>query len=282
MDLEAQEQASENDTGSDAAFLAGLNGTESEQTETPAARGDEATGQQAAEEQAATLEPKYVQITEEQWNDLTQRAAKIDEIEGRTKQGLDKAFGSIGGVTQQLNELRNGGSGIDLSADGFKNLRELGFEDVAEAISKDLNAALGKRGSAAPAAAPAASQPAAPDMSEFETRVAAQIAEAREQAVRETNTEMLTAAHPDWLAVRETPEFQAMVRAKPAAWQEEFWNTTKASVVINAFNEFKQSRRAAPAPRQNRFAAAETPRGTGGHLPAPLSKDPFLQGLEEG
>jgi len=259
MDPETLEQGTEADDD----FAAGL--SDEQQTETPALVEAPAD----PEEQPA---PKYVQITEEDWAALQARAAKIDEIEGSTKKGLDKAFGSIGGVTQALNELRQGGV-TELSVDDFKNLKALGFDDLTEAIVADLGAAMKK-------APKAAAAPAAPDLSEFESRFDAKLAERAEQITRAYETKLLTATHPDWQQQRDTPEFQAMVAAKPAEWREQFWNTTDSGFLISTFNEFKAAQKArTTSTRRDRLAAAETPRGSGGN-PGPIEKDPFLEGLE--
>ena len=100
---------------------------------------------------------------------------------------------------------------------------------------------------------------------------------------------LLSKDHPDWKQIDADPAFAQWVAAQPDEFKQTLAQASQSydsAVVSNAMTMFKQSRKAAPAPRRtdpatawkSRTEAAVTPRGTGGTA-AGDSTDPFLSGF---
>lgn len=106
-------QAEELDAGNDD-FSAGFDDAP---TERPAVE------ERAEEVAEADLAPKMAQITEEQYKQLLDRAASIDQIKAQQDKGLSTAFGKIGGIERVLSQIQSGVA-LDVSEDDFEEMRK--------------------------------------------------------------------------------------------------------------------------------------------------------------
>src|SRR6058998_3438590 len=88
-----QDQLDSNDDD----FTAGFDGADAP-TATPETKPAETAAATPDATPVVTQAPKYVQITQEQFDGLMSSAAKIDEIKATQHSQLDKAFGKIGGI----------------------------------------------------------------------------------------------------------------------------------------------------------------------------------------
>lgn len=89
----------------------------------------------------------------------------------------------------------------------------------------------------------------------------------------------LKADHPDYITVRETPEYRAWLASKTPEYQEMFNNTWNPAVVSKGLTEFKESLKA-KAQKTKRLEGAITPAGVP-HKPGP-SVLPDEEGFNRG
>lgn len=248
-----------------AAFAAGFNDTETP-ADTPAPSGSGEAGQTGGEGGSAADAPQqFVQITRGEWDAYLQRQA---DLQAELVKLRDTATGQIGGLQRALTQVQ---SGAELTADDFAGLKELGLDDVAESIARDLSSALKK----VPRVAHV--EPAAPVDPEAITR----------KVLFDIGVRGLEEAHPDFREVRDSAAFQEFMSKKPQAEQVEFATTINPAFASRYFTEFKKQRAAAPtaSTRRDRFAAAETPRGS--PTPPPRGggqseRDAFKEGFASG
>jgi len=242
-------------------FAAGLSDTP---TETPAV-----VQEQPQEE---TPQPKYRQITEDEWNEIATRAAAAESLKATLEKVSGTAFGKIGGIERTLAQLQSSGVG-EVSVDDFTKLRDE-FPDLAEMLVEGLNGALKK--------SPRGQQQAPVDFSELENKFNATLAERLSEQELAFETRLLATRHRDWREVASMPEFEAWRATKPIEYQQKLAGRD-SDFIADALTEFKASRKAATPSdslRRSRIAAAETPRGSGGSVAD--SEDPFMAGLRSG
>lgn len=91
------------------------------------------------------------------------------------------------------------------------------------------------------------------------TRKAARQAERRSER-EEDAMELLSEEHPDYMTVRETPEYKAWLRGKSAEFQTRFASTWNPAIVSRGLDEFKDSLKKREV-KQTRLAGAITPQG---------------------
>lgn len=285
----ASTQARDNATDEhQAAFAAGFEGTTTDDDEHPAGQALEGEGGRAAGDDAgsgedapgasgadataaATPQQQYVQITREEWESALARQA---ELQAELAKLRDTATGQIGGLQRALTQAQ---TGAELTADDFASLRELGLDDVADSIARDLSNALKK----APRVVRLEQQSPAEPAQQFD----------EEQITRRVLFDLgvrgLEEAHPDFREVRDSADFRAFMASKPQQAQEEFASTLSPAVASRYFTEFKQQARqraqASASMRRDRFAAAETPRGTATPPKrAQTERDAFAEGFRTG
>jgi phage terminase Nu1 subunit (DNA packaging protein) len=255
--MNPEEEGATPDDETDAAFAAGLNNDEP--TETPALVETAAEGEPAQEEP-----PKYRQITEDEWNQYSARAAKVDEIDSikaTLEKSLGTAFGKLGGFERTLNEKLSSRSVGNVTLEDVPESLRAELPELAEALVAVVNKA--------------AERAPAPTKQEDEVPIDERI----NQAVQ---TALLTNAHEDWRDVVQTDEFKARVAAQPAKVQERLggWDAAFVSKFIAEHKAaIAKAKEPKPSARKERIEAAATPRGTGGHAPGPSSDDQFLAGL---
>lgn len=263
--MDPQEQAQQEQdpqdfegSGSNADFDAGFN-DEAHPTATP-----DATANEPPAEAAPAAPPKYRQITEQEFEELRQRAAAI---EATRQQDRDATFGKIGGLERQLQALARAGVG-EVSRDDFAELADE-FPDLAELTVKGLNRALAKVAGAAPA-------PAAP----VDERVQAALQPHLQRIERRALMQM----HPDLPAIEASPEFGAWLGAQKPEVLHRLQTDIDSAFVGEAITAFKASRKPAAAnttaaTRKSRLEAAVTPRGSGTNAPASTDEDQFIAGF---
>lgn len=260
MDPQEQEQEQSTLEQVEDAFAAGL---EDAPTETPAVL------QEPPQEEAP--QPKYRQITEDEWNEIQTRAAAADTLKATLEKVSGTAFGKIGGIERTLAQLQSSGVG-EVSVEDFTKLRDE-FPDLAEMLVEGLNGALKKapRGSG---------EPATVDLSEIESKFNATLAERLDAQELAFETRLLASKHRDWKDVTATTEFAAWSATKPVEFQQQLAGRD-SDFIADALTEFKARNKAAnDSLRRSRIAAAETPRGSGGN--AVDHEDPFMAGLKSG
>jgi|GEM_PF-2723421 len=82
----------------------------------------------------------------------------------------------------------------------------------------------------------------------------------RQQERQEDAIEALKDEHPDFMTVRDTPEYKTWLSGKPSEFQEKFTSTWNPAVVARGLTDFKASLKVREV-KQNRLAGAITPQG---------------------
>jgi len=203
---------------------------------------------------------------------IVEKANRVDELNERLRQVSDKAFGSIGNITQQLNFLKQAQTQpkADISKDAFKALTEYyGDDSLAEALANDLR----EIGLIQTPVQPAFSQ------QDFDAALQAKA----EELERSMNMKLLGMRHPDWEDTKDTPEFQGWAATLPEADQELLYNTWDPLVLSKAFDGFKSwtgKKADVEAKKKARLEAALLP--SGGRSGAEVSEeDYFNQGMNK-
>lgn len=265
----------------DADFLAGVAAHAEQPTATPAptpqpspAPTPEPSPEPTPE---PTPEPKYVQITEEQWKALSDKAAKIDQVEQSTAKQLKTAFGKMGSFEDVLKKLQTetpAGESVEIAEEDFAEFKEQ-YPELAEIQLKALNKALGKFKGTGPEA--------------IEKIVAHRFEEVTTR-VNQTSKDVLAVVFPDWESDVKTPEFLQWMAGQPedvralAASDK----ASEAAKLLRKFYAAKEAPAATPAPtpaatpvpvRKRQIAAAVPPKGDGGAPPSRSEDDDFLEGL---
>lgn len=232
--------------------------------------------------------PKYVQLTQEQFDSLQTAAGKVTEVERQ----ISKLFGTTGDMQQIVKKLQAEtpkGMSIDLPADVVSEM-EQDFPELAGHFRKSLEKALkGVRGTGT-----TESSGAGLDQSAIQNLV-------REIAIKH-EIEALEDAHQDWRTIVGTVdaegkhdpnnEFRQWLGKQPVEYQTKINATNSAVVVSRAIDKFLASKAkpALPKPqepqvavRRDRFKAAIQPRGDGGQAaPAKSADDDFAEGFATG
>ena len=197
--------------------------------------------------------------------DLKQRLADLSE----TPASVRKIYGELGNIQRTIKELKATPTGGAPSAEYTEALKQA--EAVAEEfpeLAGPLVKMIKQMGHAQPAAASSPS-----------IDVTATVTALRQQeAIEELQDE-----HPDYVTVRDTPEYKEWLDAKDDTYRDKFLNTWNARIVAKGLTEFKAWRdkaQAAKETKQNRLEAAITPKGEGGS--AQPSKLPDSAGLANG
>jgi hypothetical protein len=130
-----------------AAFEAGFNDDEdngSRATETPPE--PEALAPEPSPTPAPSPAPEYVQVTKEDWDRVSQTAAKITEIEATVGKMRDTTFGKIGGLERTLATLQQqtpSGAAVELSDEDFAEMKAE-YPELSELTRNAVNKALGR------------------------------------------------------------------------------------------------------------------------------------------
>ncbi len=226
--------------------------------------------------------PKYVQITQEQFDSLQAAATKTTAIEGQ----LSKVFGTMGDMQQIVKKLQSAtpaGMSIEIPKDAFAEM-ERDFPELAAHLRAGLEKSLkGVRGTADGVAAD-------PDA----------VGKLVDEKTAKLQIEALEDAHPTWREIvgavgsdgKHDPEnpFRKWLATQPAEYQAKINATNSATVITRAIDKFIAAKAALPktpatpapkvAARNDRIRDAIQPRGDGGQ-PAPPAKDDFAEGFRQ-
>ena len=204
-------------------------------------------------------EPRYAQITEDEYADLRQRASRVEELQAEQVKLRDTAFGKIGGIERRVQELASGGAGLSEA-------------DIAPFVEDfpELASVLGKlRG---------------PGSVNIDDAVAAKMQPMVSDLERKFEQRLLKREHPDWQQVTQAPEFGVWASSKPTEYQQQLADSWDADFIASALSEFKQAKPKSSTPstpsRKDVLQAAIQPRGTGSAQAAGTSpEDDFEAGF---
>lgn len=245
-------------------FAEGFEGTASAPTEKP-----DPEAVVVAEPEA----PRLAQITEDQYQQLLAKATAIDEIKAAQEKQFGTAFGKIGGIERVINQLQaatQSGEVVEISEDDFEEMRAE-FPELAAMQVRGLNKVLSKlRGTG--------QAPAQFDPSQIDGRVQEQLSPALQDIERRYETKLLRAYHRDWDEVVTSDAFKEWEKTLPAEDQAKLASSTDAEYIASQLDRYKSAAKTISS-RQKRIEAAITPRGTGGHAPAPSEDDDFNAGF---
>ncbi len=238
--------------------------------------------------------PKYVQITQEQWDALQSSAAKVDGVDKRIRDTLAGSLGEIEQrIVKKLQTATPTGMTVELPADVVAEM-EKDFPEIAGHFKTALTKALrGIRGTGGAGAA------AGIDPDELNKLVSETIPRITRETFQKAEAQSLSDAHPNWREIVGSVDsegkydpanpYRAWLAKQDQAYQN-LINSTDSSVVISkSIDKFKAASKAAPksntpAPkvvdRRAITQAAIQPKGDGGQ-PAPRKTmhDEFLSGF---
>lgn len=275
--------------------------------ETPPAATDEAAAKEAAEKAAAdkvaadaaaalAAQPKYRQVTEDEWTKITAKAGEIDQIRADHRKELDKAFGKVGGLERTLATIQAAtptGYAVEVTDDIVADLTKE-FPELGGLALKAFKTFAGKLKGTAPAA-PAA---AVIDPKEIDA-----IATAKVVALQ---TEALDDARPEWREIvgaqADKNPYRTWLATQPPEYQAKLASTNSAIVIERSIKKFEEAKatadkaaaaatekaakeaadKAAADKRRGVLAAAVPPRGSGGHAAAAPKDDDFEEGFKNG
>lgn len=242
-------------------LMAGFEDAPTETPEQPEPQQDETPAEPAPAEPAPPV--KFAQIPEDEYLSLKATAAKIPEIEARSQQQLDKAFGKIGELGRLVQESRTSSGGLTKEdVDQFRG----DFPELAGVLDKMVG----------------------PKQINTDEVVKPALAELE----RKFEVRLVTRAHRDWQEVSRSEDFKAWTAAKPPEFQQQLATSWDADFLIDTLTEFKDSRKAATPPaaqptakvstRKDVLASAIQPRGSVGHQTGANDEDEFLSGFQTG
>lgn len=263
----------------DAGFDEGFDSV-GEQTETPAGKTESSATEAAAPaEPTPPPAPKYVQITEDEWQDVKRRALEVDNIRQESARNFDKAFGQYGSLKQATEALAKRGP-LQIEVEDFAELKAEYGEEIATHLVEGLKRSFGR----APQPVQEQPQQARPAVEEALARAQAQLVDSRLDEV----------VDGDWRQEVRTPEFQQWMKQQPADVQQlgasdsvrdasrmlRLWVKAKsAPAPASAPAAPQQQAQPKTTPRQKAIAAAVNPRGGGARASASNEPDPFDEGF---
>lgn len=229
--------------------------------------------------------PKYVQLTQEQFDSLQSAATKTTAIEAQ----LSKVFGTVGDMQQIVKKLQAGtpvGQTIEIPKDAFAEL-EQDFPELATKLRNGLEKTIKSvRGTG----------------TGTEEAPGAALKELAQKAYLAGEVEALEDAHPTWREIvgavdgydKHDPKnpFRAWLAKQDTAYQHRVNNTNSARVIARAIDRFQAATKPVPkaqipapkvAARTDRIRAAIQPRGDGGQPnPSKHADDDFHEGFRTG
>lgn len=228
----------------------------------------QATTETAEQEQQP--EPKFVQVTEDDFNRFRAASEKLAELEGTFTKRFDTAFGKMGGLERKLQELHAAGAITDEDIAPFQD----DLPEIANVLRK--------------LRAPA--QASDEDLSARFKPVLESAVNPLIQELRETQKAAVLLVHPDMETFKESEDFGRWVATKDEKYREQLGSTWSPAFIAGALTEAKkwaEANKPKPQARQGAerssvIEAAIQPRGTGASRPTRAAQDAFLAGFEEG
>lgn len=229
-----------------------------ELTETPSEDSTEVVQANAPEQQPEETLPWYARVTEEQFNELMNKANSVEALQVEHRRAMDQVFGRIGSMKQMLEQRQAEtaeGAPVEFSAEDFAELAN-DFPELAETLSRSMtNAARKLRGTGVSVS----QEPI--DLNPIKQELRTQLSE-----------EMLEDEHEGWKDFVQTPEFRTWLQTKPEDFQQKLIVSQNARFVSKSLNECKswiaeqqaaQRKAQEKAQKQSaRFAAAVNPKSS--------------------
>jgi hypothetical protein len=223
------------------------------ETPDPASQTQDAAAQTEQVQAAATAEEPQTpdpEPTVTLADELKALKAKISASSGDADE-IRKLHGAVGDINRTLKALQSPAKAEAAPADdelaAALKSAEAAAEEYPEVVGplvKALKASIARH--------PAVQ--AQPE--DIDERVTTAVSRIRETDAREA----LMEEHPDFVTVRETPEYKTWLASKTPEFQERFLNTWNPAVVAKGLTEFKDSLKKREQ-KQTRLAAAVTPQG---------------------
>lgn len=290
----------------DADFDAGFSGSPSPApTETPEPAPQPTENQDPQPEPTPEAEPapEYAQITKTEFEDLRNKAAKLDALE----QGQNKVFGKIGGLERILTQLQQQtatGQVVEVSESDFEELAKE-FPEMASLQLKGLNRVLGKlkgTGGAVPLDNEKVSELVREHIAPVTENIRREVEKTFEQKLE---TRLLSRSHPDWRDVIGLPAkpgdappdtpYRQWLAKQTQEYQQQIGNAWDADVISESIDKFRADQKAEQAAakeaaatakakqstRREVLAAATTPKGSGGTASGPTGEDEFDAGFKK-
>jgi len=228
--------------------------------------------------------PKLVQLTEEQYNSLMGLTTAIDQIKAESKRQSDTVFGHLGGLKQSLSALQEMTKNIvdkptqTQVNDAISDPEEWAqlkndFPEWALATERLLDSKLGAQKQF--------------DEHAFVEHVMKQVEGKTVKIREEIIDDALDTILPNWVQEINTPEFNSWMSTQPDDVKA-LANSDRmrdAASMLNKYNSFKTEQKRqqentakVAKSRENRIAAAVTPRGSGGHPTGSTLEDDFEAG----
>ncbi len=237
-----------------ASMMAGYNKTRGETPPVEIAA-EPSTEQEATPEtepEVPAIEEQPTVKVEDLAEELKALKVKVSSSAG-DPDAIRKMHGEIGNINRTLKQLQTPAAAPDsdeLSA-ALKDAEAVAeeFPEMAGPLVKALKAAK--------AAIDAKTSSTPPNPAEQDEIIAKKVAERK----RLDDIESLADAHPDYLEISASTEFQTWLATKPTAYQEKLRSTWNPVIASKGFDEFKEARKAQER-KQNRLAAAVAPQGT--------------------
>jgi len=225
---------------------------EREAAEAAAKAAQEAEAAAKAEAEAKANKPFVGTYTEAQVAELLTKAGQADKLQAE----LNKAFGKLGGVEQQLKALADSrGTPAQMTAEDVAEYAAEYGQEAADALLKIMNRFASKQGTA-PAAGASKTEPKVEEViaglkAEFATELATSTGKVKEDLTKTMNQQVLDLTHKDWphlvraydatgKDVGLNPKFQAWVATLPAADQDKLLHGYDAKFVSGQLTVYKE------------------------------------------
>lgn len=210
--------------------------------------------------------PAKVEFTLEEVEMLRARAREVE----RLKEQEAKIFGTIGSLKQRLDRLSQlpPQQTVQLTKESFKTLGSE-FPELAESLAKDLSGLPFGGGVDRQAL-----------MQEIQSHVQA----VEDRVTKQSEVKLLSVIVPDWKAQVLTPEFQQWKQSLPFEDRyvlEEGWDASEIGKRLKQFSEWKSKTAQATVSKQNRLAAAVSPRSASRVAATQTDEDAFQAGFKE-
>ena len=178
--------------------------------------------------------------------EITAKLKKVDDLDGVVNERMRKVFNTLGNLQQRLDSIPKDAPRTEaraITADSMKKLKELGFDELAEALAEDLSGNLSVAG-----------QPQV------------DVGDLLSKEIRKRAEQDLEDAHPGWkevFAIDEdgnfpNPEFESWFNTLDESVQRRLKTTESAMYVSRSLDAFKDWQKSKSQPAQS----AETARRT--------------------
>ena len=226
-------------------------------------------------EEVVPEQPKYAQITEDQFNELMSKASRVETLEAEYRRSVDQIFGKMGSMKQLLEQRQAetaAGETVEFTADDFAEIAN-DFPELAETLTKTLSQAAKKlRGTGSVSQAPI-------DLAPIKDELRVQL-----------NEEMLEDEHEGWRDYVQTNDFKAWLGTKPQDFQQKLIGSTRFKLISKNLSECKgwaaERQEAARKTQEKeqkqsaRFAAAVNPKSASSNAGSTSKSEDDL--LDEG